>query len=227
MVLKIWNDTKWMNARLENALHVRDLSKNLFSLTAATARGMTVEIAEDECVVKKSGHTVATGSRRGRLLVLNVEQNAECHVVESEAELWHRRLGHVSYSNVNQMIKEGSIKGECVDPGVVCDVCATANQIRKTFHSSNAVIVAKESRREDSIVCSDVLGPITLASKSGYRYVVTFMMMKSRFAMINPLRKKSDVLEAFKKYLQDTKIECGIKVKILRSDMVVNTAMMK
>ena len=51
--LRIWNGIAWINARLEDALPVQDLSKNLFSLTAAS-RGMTVEISGDGYVVKKS-----------------------------------------------------------------------------------------------------------------------------------------------------------------------------
>lgn len=180
--LRVWNGTSWINARLENALHVQDLSKNLFSLTAATSRGMTVEISGDECIVKKRGRIVAMGSRSGNLIKLTVESTAECHVVEHEADLWHRRFGHVSYSTVNKMIKEGRIKGKCVDTGVVCDIFSTAKQVRKLFNSSDE----RESRRKDWVVCSDVMGPISPASKSGYCYIVTFIMMKSRYVMVYP-----------------------------------------
>ena len=110
----MWNGTRWINARLENALHVQDLSKNLFSLTAATQRGMEVEIYGKGCVVKTNGRVVATGSRRGMLLTLNVEANTndECHSVEREAaELWHRRLGHASYATTNKLIKGGCSSG--------------------------------------------------------------------------------------------------------------------
>ena len=51
VVLRVWNSTFWINARLENTLHVHDLNKNLFSLTAATARGMKIAINRDGCTV--------------------------------------------------------------------------------------------------------------------------------------------------------------------------------
>ena len=200
---------------------MKDLNKNLFSLTAATARGMTVVINSDGCTISKSGRIVATGMRCGMLLRLNVEEVPQCHVVENEAELWHRRLGHVSYSTVNKLIKEGCIKGKCMDPKVVCDICATAKQVRKTFKNNEADAAARESHRMDSIVCSDVLGPITPASRSDYRYVAKFMMMKSRYAMVFPLRKKSDATKAFQKYCHDIKIECGLDAVIT----AVGTAM--
>ena len=111
VILRVWNGTLWINARLENTLHVQDLNTNLFSLTATTARGMTVEINSDGCTVLKSGRIFATGMRCGMLLTLNVEEVPQCHGVENNAELWHRRLGHVSYSTVNKLIKDGCIKG--------------------------------------------------------------------------------------------------------------------
>ena len=116
------------------------------------------------------------------------------------------------------MIKDGRIKGKCMDTGVVCDICSTAKQVRKTFNSSDEKIAERESRREDWVVCSDVVGPITPASKSGYCYIVTFIMMKSRYVMVYPLRKKSDVTKAFQRYWHDAKIECDVDVKVLRSD---------
>ena len=44
------------------------------------------------------------------------------------------------------------------------------------------------------------------------------MMMKSRYAMIFPLLKKSDVTKAFQQYCHDIKLECGLDVTVLRSD---------
>uniref|UniRef100_A0AAV1T735 GAG-pre-integrase domain-containing protein n=1 Tax=Peronospora matthiolae TaxID=2874970 RepID=A0AAV1T735_9STRA len=110
VVLRVWNGTFSTCARLENTLHVQDLNKNLFSLTAATARGMKIEINSAGCIVFKSGQIVATGVRRGILLTLIVEEVPQCHVLENEAELWHRRLGHISYSTINKLIKDGCIK---------------------------------------------------------------------------------------------------------------------
>uniref|UniRef100_H3H953 Integrase catalytic domain-containing protein n=1 Tax=Phytophthora ramorum TaxID=164328 RepID=H3H953_PHYRM len=56
------------------------------------------------------------------------------------------------------------------------------------------------------------------ASKSGYKYIVTFIMMKSRYVTIYPLRMKSEVPDAFAKFLKEIKVTAGLTVKILRSD---------
>ncbi|KAG6612000.1 RxLR effector candidate protein [Phytophthora cinnamomi] len=218
IVLRVWTGSSWINARLENTLHVEDLNKNLFSLTAATARGMTVTMDSERCVVKRGSQVVATGRKQGKLMYLNTDGGEECHVAENDVGLWHRRLGHVSFSTLNSMVKDGKLSGAQVAPGTVCGVCATAKQARKPFSSTEKELEARESARNDTTVCSDVLGPVTPASKSGYKYIVSFILMKSRFVTIYPLRKKSEVCEAFKKFLKEAETSAGIKVKVLRSD---------
>ena len=134
--LRVWTGHAWIDARLENALYVQDLSKNLFSLTAAAARGMAVDITRNECVVKRGGTPVATGRKQGFLMYLNVDCGTECHIDEDETELWHRRLGHASYRTINAMVKDGRIKGAEMKLNVACDVCATSKQVRKSFKTS-------------------------------------------------------------------------------------------
>ena len=68
------------------------------------------------------------------------------------------------------------------------------------------------------MVCSDVLGPITPSSKSGFKYVVTFIIMKNRCVSVYQLRKKSDVFSAFVSFCQDIRTTAGVKIKVLRSD---------
>ena len=53
--LGVWTGRGWIDVRLEDTLHVQDLTKNLFSLTAAASRKMKVEITQNECVIKRNG----------------------------------------------------------------------------------------------------------------------------------------------------------------------------
>ena len=116
VVLRVWNGTFWINARLDKTLHAHELNKNIFSLTAPTARGIKVEINSDGCTVPKRGRIVATGMRCGMLFNFNVEVFPQCHVFDNEAELWHRRLGHASYSTVKKFITDDCITGKYMDP---------------------------------------------------------------------------------------------------------------
>ena len=101
---------------------------------------------------------------------------------------------------------------------VVCDVCATSKQVRKSFKTSEEDAELREAARSDEMVCSDVLGPITPASRSGFKYIVSFIMMKSRYVTVFPMRKKSEVTSAFTRFYQEIKTLTGKKIKVLRSD---------
>ena len=179
---------------------------------------MTVEITRKECVIKRNGVPVATGKKKGSLLYLNVEIKDECHVAAVDTELWHRRLGHASYGTVNAMVKDGRLTGVKMKTDTACEVCAAAKQVRKTFKVNDEDSEMRESARSDAVVCSDVVGPITPASRSGFKYIVTFIRMKSRYVTIYPLRQKSDVLDALSRYVQDMKTLSGTTIKVLRSD---------
>ena len=69
-----------------------------------------------------------------------------------------------------------------------------------TFNVNNEVLEERESARSDSVVCSDVMGQFTPLSRSGFKYIVTFILMKRRFVKVYPLRTKVKVAEAFEKF---------------------------
>ena len=75
-------------------------------------------------------------------------------------------------------------------------MCARQRSKCKTFKVNDEDSKVRENARFDAVVCSDVFGLIKPALKSGYKYIVTIIMMKSRYVMIYPLRKKNDVLSS-------------------------------
>ena len=76
------------------------------------------------------------------------------------------------------MVKERRLTGVKIKSDSVCDVCATAKQVRKTFNMRKEDSDRRESSHSDAVVCSDVLSPMTPASKSEFKYILTFIMMK-------------------------------------------------
>ena len=133
----------------------------------------------------------------------------------NSTQVWHWRPGHASHSTMNEMIRDKRLADVEIKDIDVCDMCATAKQVRKTLKVSDEVSEVRESARSNAVVCSDVLGHITPALKSGLKYIVIFIMMKSRYVMIYPLCKKSDVLSALTRYAQ---VLSGMMIKVLKSD---------
>ncbi|GAB9477250.1 reverse transcriptase, partial [Globisporangium polare] len=210
--LKLIVGGRTVSARLENALHVENLSRNLFSIPAILSKAMKVEMDREGCEIKMKGVIVGSGTKRGNLIYLDVAEDAECHSAALSSDLWHRRLGHASLEKLSKLLTARGI-----DPGTtsakICDVCALAKQVQKPF-----TLRDEDVTRRDDIVCSDVLGPITPNSRSGCAYAVSFIMMKTRFVKIYPIRKKSDVMAKFIEFCGYMKTQADVSIRVIRSD---------
>lgn len=220
-----------VSARLENTLHVEHLSRNLFSIPAVLSKAMRVNMDSQGCKIVSNGAVVGSGTKRGNLIYLDVAGNADCHVATDSigvtptssvkpaqsvpvvsGDLWHRRFGHASRDAVKKALASSSIVMGDVSTKV-CDVCELSKQARKPYPVHD-----DRDNASSDIVCSDVLGPVTPASRSGCVYAVTFIMMKTRFVKVYPIVRKSDVLAKFIEFRQYMQTQAGVSVRAIRSD---------
>ena len=125
------------------------------------------------------------------------------------------------------MVKDERIKDTKIKSNRVCDVCTTSKQVRKSFKKSEKYAETRESWRSDVVVCSDVLRPITPSSKSGFKYIVSFIKMKSRFVTVYPLRKKSEVASAFNRFYQEIKTASGKRSRCCGATTAASTGTRK
>ena len=218
-------------ARLENTLHVENLSRNLFSIPAILSKAMRVNMDSRGCKIVSNGAVVGSGRKRGNLIYLDVVGEAGCHIATDSigaaptqfvrpsrstpvvsGDLWHRRFGHASREAVKKALASNSIVMGDVSTKV-CDVCELSKQARKPFPVHD-----DHGNASSDVVCSDVLGPVTPASRSGCTYAVTFIMMKTRFVKVYPIMRKSDVLAKFIEFRQYMQTQTGVSVRAIRSD---------
>lgn len=82
---------------------------------------------------------------------------------------------------------DGRSQGQVQRPTSICEVCATAKQTREVFTTSKAAQTVIGGALSYAVLCS-VLGPVNPAFKSGFKYVVTSIMMRSRCVNVYPLR---------------------------------------
>ncbi len=204
-------------ATLYDVLHVEGLSRNLFSVSAVTKKGMCVTLNARGCVITSKGVVVGTGTAVGSLVYLDIAKDS-CHLAQVGVTLIHRRMGHASIPAVTKLVKTG-VFGPSIDTRVASapyEVCQTAKQSCKSFPSHTDE--HDDTKYTDSMVCSDVMGPITPSTNRGFKYVVTFTLMKSKYLMVYPLRTKGDVLVKFAEFCRTMKTDAGITVTLLRSD---------
>ncbi|XP_035840177.1 uncharacterized protein LOC110913497 [Helianthus annuus] len=110
---------------LENVNYVPELCYNLMSVSQVCDKGISVLFNDMECLFLKPRYVVPaemimlTAPRQNNTYVLNMKNpktndNRTClisKVSESESLLWHRRLGHVNFKNMNKLSKLNLVRG--------------------------------------------------------------------------------------------------------------------
>ena len=84
-----------VKGNLMNMLHIPTITKNLVSIGQIVDQGMQVQFTHLGCFIKQEGQVIAQGCRDGRMFIGNA-MFAKGQRVESDINLWHKRIGHVN-----------------------------------------------------------------------------------------------------------------------------------
>jgi transposase InsO family protein len=95
----------------------------------------------------------------------------------------------------------------------VCKGCATGKYSKTTFPSSD-----NRSGGILDLIQSDVCGPVSLVSLSGYEYYVTFIDDHSRKTWIYFMKTKDEAFRGFQEFKALVENQTGRKIKTPRSD---------
>uniref|UniRef100_A0A2N9FHD6 CCHC-type domain-containing protein n=1 Tax=Fagus sylvatica TaxID=28930 RepID=A0A2N9FHD6_FAGSY len=120
-------------------------------------------------------------------------------------DLWHMRLGHVSYSKLSIMVKKSMLKGLPqldVRTDTVCAGCQYGKAHQLPYKESK--FKAKEPLE---LVHSDVFGPVKQPSIGGMRYMVTFIDDFSRYVWVFFMKEKSDTFSKFKEFRESAYVD--------------------
>ncbi|CAI7845821.1 unnamed protein product [Closterium sp. NIES-54] len=137
---------------------------------------------------------------------------------EADWEMWHERVCHVNFPMLQNLVKDGSLKGLEVK-GVAKEIwsCPTCLETKFTkFPFSSGTGPAKAPL---ALVHMDVVGPTRGPSLSGSCYFLTIVDDQTRVVWVNPLKIKGGVAAAvLKEWIPRAQRESGHKVKVVRTD---------
>jgi len=157
IVVRMRAKGEWRHRLLQNVLYVPDLHGNLLSVDCAAE----VTFKPPHChIYDRSGDLICEGRKRGTTYIMDIEVPhpetariadvdvfpnegdempaqvlaAWTNVSKASLEVWHRRLGHLSHSTVQQMLSKGMVTGmEFTDkplPTRPCELCLKGKQTR-------------------------------------------------------------------------------------------------
>lgn len=210
---------------LHDVLYIPEITRNLFSIGAATGRGAKAEFSKDKLLMKINGKVRAIGKRvADRMYQMDIEvvTNAiEANIVTTEEkslEVWHSRLGHASMKTIRKMAKSDAVIGMCCgnlansNQADYCEACILGKQCRKTFPPSTT-----RAKKPGELIHFDICGPMSIQSIGGSTVMAVFVDDYSGMVFAKPMKSKAQIVEAIQDVIAKASA-AGHRVKKLRSD---------
>jgi transposase InsO family protein len=202
---------------VRDILYVPGMTKNLISVSTLEDRGYVVSFQDGRVYIqpKDSKTAKVIGVRREKLYKLQFElARALVSSACDMAELWHRRMTHLHHGAL-KVLKEivTGLPDFSIEHHEVCKGCAMGKYTKTTFPNSD-----NRTRGILDLIHSDICGPMSSVSLSGYEYYVTFIDDHSRKTWIYFMKTKDKVFSRFQEFKALVENQTGRKIKTLRSD---------
>ncbi|GJR34737.1 putative ribonuclease H-like domain-containing protein [Tanacetum coccineum] len=134
-----------------------------------------------------------------------------------ESMLWHRRLGHVNFKNINKLVKENLVRDlplKRFENDQTCVACLKGKQHRASCKTK----AFSPSTKPLFMLHMDLFGPTFVSSLLHKKYCLVVTDDYSRFSWVFFLRTKDETSEILKNFIKEIENLVDKKVKIIRSD---------
>ena len=204
---------------LNNVRYIPELKRNLISLGTLEKEGYTVKLQSGKIKVINGSRVILSGTRRDNCVysldghAVAGELNASVEEKDSLAQVWHKRLGHISEAGLQVLEKQELFGKKSLGKLDFCENCVLGKSHRVSFgvgrHTTQGVI---------DYVHSDLWGPSQVESLGGKRYFLSIVDDYSRRVWVYILRFKHEAFGKFKEWKQLVENQTGRTVKKLRTD---------
>ncbi|GJZ45100.1 putative ribonuclease H-like domain-containing protein [Tanacetum coccineum] len=134
-----------------------------------------------------------------------------------ESMLWHRRLGHINFKNINKLVKDNLVRGLPIkrcENDQTCVACLKGKQHRASCKSKVLNPIIKPL----FMLHMDLFGPTFVSSLIHKKYCLVVTDDYSRFIWVFFLTSKDETSEILKNFIKVIENLVDKKVKIIRSD---------
>ena len=207
------SDGKELELLLTGVLVAPDIARPLMSVRKIEEAGGVITFEKGVGRVSLGGKEFLA-RRTGSLYTLSVKpivEEANVASSSSDAMLWHGRLGHRNFIDVQKLgeLNVGVPQGLNI-PGK-CEVCEIAKHTHTSF-SHEAVRTVKEPFEK---VHADLVGPIEVSSYGGHRYALGLTDERTRYRRVYFMKEKSETLKCFEDYVADVSGLFNGKINVL------------
>ena len=214
------------NVVIEEVALVDGLKHNLLSVSQLCDKGQNVWFTSEACVIfkKSDNKVVLTGDRRGNVYIADFNStNANmttCLLSKASVDegwLWHKRLSHLSFKAMNELVKKDLVRGipklDYSKDGL-CDACQKGKQRKASFKSKSMSSVDQPLQ----LLHMDLFGPVNVLSISKKKYCLVIIDDFSKFSWTFFLHSKDEAGEVIINHIKIVNNNPLLKVMRIRSD---------
>ncbi|GJR91700.1 putative ribonuclease H-like domain-containing protein [Tanacetum coccineum] len=217
----------------EDVSFVKELQHfNLFSVSQMCDKKNKVLFTDTECLVLSPDFKLPDENqillkvpRQNNMYSFNLENivplgGLACLIAKAttdESNLWHRRLGHVNFKNLNRLVKGNLVRGlptKLFQNDHTCVACQKGKQHKA---SCKAKLVSSISHTLQ-LLHMDLFGPTSVRSINHKTYCLVITDDFSRFSWTFFLRTKDETSAILKDFIRQIENQLNQKVKTIRCD---------
>nr|GEU54969.1 putative reverse transcriptase domain-containing protein [Tanacetum cinerariifolium] len=169
VVIVGYGDVVIRSMTIKKVYYVEGLGHNLFSVGQFCNKGLEVAFRKSTCFIRnEDGVDLFTGDRSSNLYNISLNQVAsnssnslQAKPSSSQSWLWHQRLSHLSFTTINNLVKNNLVQGLLklnFKKDHLCSACEQG-KIHRKHHKSE---MALASNKPLYLLHMDLYGPMTL-----------------------------------------------------------------
>ncbi|GKE23587.1 putative ribonuclease H-like domain-containing protein, partial [Tanacetum coccineum] len=220
------------NIDFEDVYFVNELKFNIFSVSQMCDKKNYVLFIDCECLVLSPDFKLPDENqillkipRKDNMYSFDMKSiipndGLTCLVAKAtldESMLWHRRLGHINFKNINKLVKENLVRGlpfRRFENDQTCVACLKGKQHRASCKSN----VLNPITKPLFMLHMDLFGPTFVSSLMHKKYCLVVINDYSRFTWVLFLKTKDETSEILNNFIKEIENLVDKKVKIIRSD---------
>ncbi|GJY54237.1 retrovirus-related pol polyprotein from transposon TNT 1-94 [Tanacetum coccineum] len=203
---------------------VNGLKYNLISISQLCDAKYIVQFNDKQGIIFNANkEIVLITPKRNDVYVLDMSSltpNGACFFAkapESVTWLWHKRLSHLNFININKLAKQNKVLGL---PSLVyskdksCTACEKGKHHRASFKTKQNFSI----RKCLYLLHMDLFGQVSPMSINHEKYTIVNVDEYSRYTWVYFLKKKSQAPEMIMSFIEMVENQNDIKVKQIRND---------
>ncbi|GJX89148.1 zinc finger, CCHC-type containing protein [Tanacetum coccineum] len=155
---------------VSDVYYIPNLRSNILSLGQITEIGCKIIMDGNKLTLYDKNKKLLIKVERSKNRLYSIRLQIEAPIcllanVDNQAWLWHARLGHLNFDDINKMTRKGLVEGipRINHAGQICDACLLGKHSRTPFPYQAKF----RSKNPLDLVYGDLCGPISPATHSG------------------------------------------------------------